>query len=73
MALMGPSGHRQDHALEPLGGLDTPTSGEVIVCGQTWPRSARRGAAGVRPRAYVFLAYNCCRCDRYQTSTAADR
>ncbi len=60
VALMGPSGSGKTTLLNLLGGLDTPTSGQVVVCG--------RDLTALRPRqlarwrcdhvAYIFQAYN---------------
>ncbi len=49
VALMGPSGSGKTTLLNLLGGLDTPTSGEVIVCGQDLARAefARTGTLAV--------------------------
>jgi putative ABC transport system ATP-binding protein len=60
VALMGPSGSGKTTLLNLLGGLDTPTSGEVIVCGQDLARLSSRELARWRCDhvAYIFQAYN---------------
>jgi len=60
VALMGPSGSGKTTLLNLLGGLDTPTSGEVIVCGQDLARLNSRELARWRSNhvAYIFQAYN---------------
>ena len=51
VALMGPSGSGKTTLLNLLGGLDTPTSGEVIVCGQDLTElSSRTRPLAQRPR-----------------------
>ena len=60
VALMGPSGSGKTTLLNLLGGLDTPTSGEVIVCGQELGGLSSRELARWRSDhvAYIFQAYN---------------
>jgi len=60
VALMGPSGSGKTTLLNLLGGLDTPTSGEVIVCGQDLAALNARQLARWRADhvAYIFQAYN---------------
>ena len=60
VALMGPSGSGKTTLLNLLGGLDTPTSGEVIVCGQDLAELSSRELARWRSEhvAYIFQAYN---------------
>jgi putative ABC transport system ATP-binding protein len=60
VALMGPSGSGKTTLLNLLGGLDTPTSGEVIVCGQELTDLRSRELARWRSDhvAYIFQAYN---------------
>jgi len=60
VALMGPSGSGKTTLLNLLGGLDTPTSGEVIVCGQNLTALRPRELARWRCDhvAYIFQAYN---------------
>ncbi len=60
VALMGPSGSGKTTLLNLIGGLDTPTSGRVVVCGQdlqdlTGAELARFRADHV---AFVFQAFN---------------
>ncbi|MHB8901089.1 MAG: ABC transporter ATP-binding protein [Thermoguttaceae bacterium] len=57
---MGPSGSGKTTLLNLLGGLDTPSSGEVIVCGQDLGQLSSRQLARWRSDhvAYVFQAYN---------------
>jgi putative ABC transport system ATP-binding protein len=60
VALMGPSGSGKTTLLNLVGGLDTPTSGEVIVCGQDLGELSSRELARWRSDhvAYIFQAYN---------------
>lgn len=60
VALMGPSGSGKTTLLNLLGGLDTPSSGEVIVCGQDLAKLRSRELARWRCDhvAYIFQAYN---------------
>jgi len=60
VALMGPSGSGKTTLLNLLGGLDTPTSGQVLVCGQDLGALSPRELAGWRSDhvAYIFQAYN---------------
>ena len=60
VALMGPSGSGKTTLLNLLGGLDTPTSWEVIVCGQDLTALSPRELARWRRDhvAYIFQAYN---------------
>lgn len=60
VALMGPSGSGKTTLLNLIGGLDTPTSGEVIVCGQDLAQLSARQLARWRCDhvAYIFQAYN---------------
>jgi putative ABC transport system ATP-binding protein len=60
VALMGPSGSGKTTLLNLLGGLDTPTEGEVIVCGQNLSQLNSRELARWRCDhvAYIFQAYN---------------
>jgi putative ABC transport system ATP-binding protein len=60
VALMGPSGSGKTTLLNLLGGLDTPTSGDVIVCGQNLAGLSTRQLARWRRDhvTYIFQAYN---------------
>jgi putative ABC transport system ATP-binding protein len=60
VALMGPSGSGKTTLLNLLGGLDTPTSGKVLVCGQDLTALSSRQLARWRSDhvAYIFQAYN---------------
>ncbi len=60
VALMGPSGSGKTTLLNLLGGLDSPTSGEVFVCGQDLARLGARALTQWRCDhvAYIFQAYN---------------
>jgi putative ABC transport system ATP-binding protein len=60
VALMGPSGSGKTTLLNLLGGLDTPTAGEVIVCHQNLTELSSRELARWRSDhvAYIFQAYN---------------
>src|SRR6202041_2632040 len=52
VALMGPSGSGKTTLLNLIGGLDTPTSGEITVAGQRLDRLGRGGlGAGGAPNA----------------------
>ena len=60
VALMGPSGSGKTTLLNLLGGLDTPSSGEMMVCGQDLAGLSSRELARWRCDhvAYIFQAYN---------------
>ena len=60
VALMGPSGSGKTTLLNLLGGLDTPTAGDIIVCGQNLSGLSSRELARWRCDhvAYIFQAYN---------------
>ncbi len=60
VALMGPSGSGKTTLLNLLGGLDTPTAGKVITCGQDLAELNSRQLARWRSDhvAYIFQAYN---------------
>jgi putative ABC transport system ATP-binding protein len=60
VALMGPSGSGKTTLLNLIGGLDSPTAGEVIVGGQRIDRLGSSALAGWRARhvGFVFQFYN---------------
>jgi putative ABC transport system ATP-binding protein len=60
VAVMGPSGSGKSTLLTLAGGLDSPTSGEVVVEGTVLGSLDRRGLAALRRRAvgYVFQDFN---------------
>ncbi|MFI6447932.1 ABC transporter ATP-binding protein [Kitasatospora sp. NPDC050543] len=60
VAVMGPSGSGKSTLLTLAGGLDTPSTGQVLVEGVTLAGLGRRGLADVRRRSvgYVFQDYN---------------
>ena len=59
-AIAGPSGSGKSTLLHLMGGLDTPTSGEVYLNGQRIDRLSKQEAAQVRLEhlGFVFQAYN---------------
>jgi putative ABC transport system ATP-binding protein len=60
LALMGPSGSGKTTLLNVIGGLDTPTSGRVIVGGHELTRTSARALAQWRAEhvGFVFQFYN---------------
>ncbi len=60
VAIMGPSGSGKSTLLHLLGGLDTPTSGEVIVAGQALSRLSDDQITLFRRRkiGFIFQFYN---------------
>ena len=60
VAVMGPSGSGKSTLLHLAGGLDSPTSGEVVVEGVALSKLPRRKLAELRRRAvgYVFQDFN---------------
>jgi putative ABC transport system ATP-binding protein len=60
VALMGPSGSGKTTLLNLIGGLDTPTSGEITVAGQRLDRLDSGALANWRANhvGFVFQSYN---------------
>jgi putative ABC transport system ATP-binding protein len=60
LALMGPSGSGKTTLLNMIGGLDQPTSGQVIVGGRDLTRASSRALAQWRAEhvGFVFQSYN---------------
>jgi putative ABC transport system ATP-binding protein len=60
LALMGPSGSGKTTLLNLIGGLDRPSSGEVVVAGQNLGKASGRALARWRSRhiGFVFQFYN---------------
>ena len=60
LALMGPSGSGKTTLLNLIGGLDTPTSGRVVVAGEDLGRARGRALARWRARhvGFIFQFYN---------------
>jgi putative ABC transport system ATP-binding protein len=60
VSIMGPSGSGKTSLLNLIAGLDTPTSGELIVAGERIGKlsSARRSAWRARNIGFVFQFYN---------------
>ena len=60
VALMGPSGSGKTTLLNLIGGLDTPTAGEITVAGQRLDKLTSGGLARWRARhvGFVFQFYN---------------
>ncbi|MFC9752524.1 ABC transporter ATP-binding protein [Streptomyces sp. NPDC056921] len=60
VAVMGPSGSGKSTLLTIAGGLDTATSGQIIIEGQDIAGLGRKGIAALRRRSvgYVFQDYN---------------
>lgn len=59
-ALMGPSGSGKSTLLNLIAGLDTPTSGRVVCCGQDIGASSQSALAKWRARhvGFIFQMYN---------------
>ncbi|HEY0396029.1 MAG TPA: ABC transporter ATP-binding protein [Candidatus Elarobacter sp.] len=60
VAIVGESGSGKTTLMHVLGGLDRPTSGDVIVDGRSLARTSRRELAAIRARAigFVFQGFN---------------
>ena len=60
LALMGPSGSGKTTLLNLIAGLDRPTAGDVIVCGQNLGQSSESELAKWRSRhvGFIFQMYN---------------
>ncbi|WP_431043331.1 ABC transporter ATP-binding protein [Streptomyces sp. P1-3] len=56
VAVMGPSGSGKSTLLSLAGGLDQPTSGEVVVAGEHLARLSRTRLAAVRRRCIGYVA-----------------
>jgi putative ABC transport system ATP-binding protein len=60
VAVMGPSGSGKSTLLSLAGGLDAPTTGEVVIEGTTLASQSKAQLAAIRRRSvgYVFQDYN---------------
>ncbi len=60
VAIMGPSGSGKSTLLNLLGGLDVPTSGQVVVGGKDLARESEKGRSLFRRSkvSYIFQAYH---------------
>lgn len=60
MSLMGPSGSGKSTLLNLVAGLDKPTSGDVIVCGQNLGQTSESALARWRAQhiGFIFQLYN---------------
>ncbi len=60
VAIVGESGSGKTTLMHVLGGLDRPTSGDVVVAGRSLARTSRRQLAAIRARAigFVFQGFN---------------
>lgn len=59
-ALMGPSGSGKSTLLNLIAGLDKPTSGKVVVCGQDLGKTSQSALSKWRSRhvGFIFQMYN---------------
>jgi ABC-type lipoprotein export system ATPase subunit len=60
VAIVGESGSGKTTLMHVVGGLDRPTSGDVVVDGRSLARTSRRELAAIRARAigFVFQGFN---------------
>jgi ABC-type lipoprotein export system ATPase subunit len=60
VAIVGESGSGKTTLMHVLGGLDRPTSGDVVIAGRSLARTSRRELAAIRARAigFVFQGFN---------------
>jgi len=60
VAIVGESGSGKTTLMHVLGGLDRPTTGEVVIDGHALARTSRRELAAIRARAigFVFQGFN---------------
>jgi ABC-type lipoprotein export system ATPase subunit len=60
VAIVGESGSGKTTLMHVLGGLDRPTSGDVVIDGASLASSTRRGLAAIRARSigFVFQGFN---------------
>jgi len=60
VAIMGPSGSGKSTLLNLMGGLDVPTSGQVMVAGEDLARESEKGRSLFRRSkvSYIFQAYH---------------
>ncbi|HEY0614432.1 MAG TPA: ABC transporter ATP-binding protein [Candidatus Elarobacter sp.] len=60
VAIVGESGSGKTTLMHVIGGLDRPTSGDVVVDGRSLARTSRRELAAIRARAigFVFQGFN---------------
>jgi len=60
VAIVGESGSGKTTLMHVLGGLDRPTSGDVVIDGRSLARTTRRELAAIRARAigFVFQGFN---------------
>ncbi len=60
VAIVGESGSGKTTLMHVLGGLDRPTTGDVVIDGRSLARTTRRELAAIRARAigFVFQGFN---------------